>query len=163
MKTKYLAIIAFVIGMLIGVAVLAVYLLWDKSPEEDKPLPDKPPISQTDTYFDESEVYVGDPEDNQFGFLSGAPGDTDIIIAAGAAWARPHLGYFLWDITADTVYGKLGIDRLILLKINSGQAENGLISHRFLDITFNDGCNGTPCTLMHTVGKFEISYSERAL
>ena len=58
----------------------------------------------------------------------------------------------------DTLHGIQGIDRLVFLEVNPGQAENGLVAHRFLDIAIDHRLDGAPGALVHPVCQFEITH-----
>ena len=67
----------------------------------------------------------------------------------------------LWrNSTADTLHGIQGIDRLVFLKVDPCQAENGLIAHRLLDVALDDRRDGAPGTLVHPIGQFEITHGK---
>ena len=64
------------------------------------------------------------------------------------------------NLAADAFDGIEGIDRLILLEVNSGQTVDGLVTHRFRHIAFDDRCDGATGAAMHAVGQFEIPHIE---
>src|SRR5512143_2179259 len=67
------------------------------------------------------------------------------------------------DGAHDAAHGLLCVLRLVLLEVDACEAINGLVTHRFLDISIDDSLDGTSGTLVHPVEQLEITHIELSL
>src|SRR5574342_1248649 len=67
------------------------------------------------------------------------------------------------DGTLDAVHGLLCVLRQVFLEEDACEAVNGLVTHRFLDISIDDSLDGPSGSPVHPVEQLEITHVELRL
>lgn len=123
---KKILLISFIVIIL---AAAGVFLFIKMKPGEDPS-----PVSRILSPITDSCGPVSIPQeilDNHFGFLSGHPGSEREIAGAGAKWARPHSGPFVWDMMQKSESAEIDFSYADSFIKNSQKEELGTLATIF--------------------------------